>query len=273
MLAPMGEFDTFVMVDWSASSTPKSGKDSIWIAHGHGSGDVQADNVSTRRLAGLRVRSILEDAVRQGERVLVGFDFPYGYPREFSERIAGGGWSGVWDQLAGAIRDDERNRNNRFSVAANLNASLGDGPGPFWGTPDAAVTNALWRTKPPFPCKGLREFRDVERKLAAAQPKSVWQLLGAGCVGSQALLGIPVVRALRRDARLADVSCVWPFEGYDAQVVHAEIWPRVVAVRPGAGEVPDRAQVRTLVEWASSADLDRLLGEAPVSDEGWILGA
>jgi precorrin-8X/cobalt-precorrin-8 methylmutase len=273
MLKLMDAFDGFVMVDWSASARPKPGKDSIWIAHGHGRGDVQTENPRTRAAARLRVRLLLEDAVRRGDRVLVGFDFPSGYPVGFAERIGRAGWSGTWDELSESITDDDRNRNNRFPVASRLNERMGDGPGPFWGTTEAGASPHLRRTKQPFPCKGLPEFRLVERRLAASQPKSVWQLIGAGCVGSQALLGIPVVRALRHDPQLVGASCVWPFEGFEGQIVHAEIWPRVVHVQPEPGEVPDRAQVRTLVEWASRAELDRLLGQAPIDDEGWILGA
>ena len=43
-------FDRFVVVDWSANSTPKRGRDSIWIAvlDGHG---VSVSNPSTRAAA------------------------------------------------------------------------------------------------------------------------------------------------------------------------------------------------------------------------------
>lgn len=64
--------------------------------------------------------------------------------------------------------------------------------------------------------------------------QEVWKLYGAGSVGSQALVGIPVVRRLRYDPRFHAFSRVWPFEtGFTRQptpdggpsIVHAENFP------------------------------------------------
>lgn len=84
-------------------------------------------------------------------------------------------------------------------------------------------------------------------------PQSVWKLLGAGAVGSQALTGIPVVSRLRHDSVLASVSRVWPFEvmvpdfrpGASA-IVHVEIWPSLTEVPETTGEVKDQTQVTRL---------------------------
>jgi precorrin-8X/cobalt-precorrin-8 methylmutase len=117
----------------------------------------------------------------------------------------------------------------------------------------------------------------------------------AGSVGSQALLGIPVVAALREGAALRDVSLVWPFEtGFSLDpvkigtpaIVHAEIWPGIVRVDPGHG-IKDAVQVRSLATHFFDLDVrgelerlfaapDRLASEAlrdVVNEEGWILGA
>ncbi|MCZ7662708.1 MAG: hypothetical protein M5U22_07125 [Thermoleophilia bacterium] len=125
-------------------------------------------------------------------------------------------------------------------------------------------------------------------------PKSPWQLYGAGSVGSQALLGIPRLLALRDDAVLGPLSRVWPFEtaiaGEDLSaprgplIVHAEIYPSFIPPSPFA-EVKDAGQVRALAEHfarlddegqlASLFDLSALPGEdqeAVVRVEGWILG-
>jgi hypothetical protein len=262
-------FDAYLAVDWSASSSPKRGRDSIWLCR-HGS---PPENPSTRREATHRVRELLEQLVADGKRVLVGFDFPYGYPQGFADLVAPGDrppWRRTWDALVRRIRDDERNRNNRFEVAAALNV---DG-GPFWGCPGGQVRDGLtMRRGISFPHSGLQEFRAVERAVPGVQ--SAWKLYGAGSVGSQALLGIPRVAALR-DA-LSRVSAVWPFEPTrDVQVVHVEIWPGLV--EPTARPIRDAGQVEALVGgWARLDEVGRLgaLFEVPSSsstEEGWIFG-
>jgi hypothetical protein len=261
-------FDTYVAVDWSASSRPKYGPDSIWsCVAGH-----EPENHGTRHEATERLRSLLRREASAGRRVLVGFDFPYAYPSGFAP------WRRLWDMLVEAIEDDARNANNRFDVAASLNV----GPGPFWGCPAsrACATLTTKRTVR-FPYQGLAEFREVERRVRGVQ--SVWKLGGAGSVGSQALLGIPRVASLRDDAELSSVSAVWPFEtGFDvpaAQVVHVEIWPGLVERL--SHPVKDAGQVAAVVrhwqeldETGRLAPLFRPAGTPPEleREEGWIFG-
>ena len=289
-------FQTYVAADWSAASTPKRGKDSIWVAVSRGGRDT-VENVATRDAATERARQLLREAVARGERVLVGFDFPYGYPMGVADVVAPGaapGWRRLWDAIAALVRDDARNRSNRFEVAAALNARMGP-PGPFWGCPVGAATEALLPTKGTFPhCGRIEEFRRIERVLHSRRqyPKSVWQLAYSGSVGSQALVGIPRLAALRDDPELAPVSVVWPFEtGFgvaapdDAPlVVHAEIWPAAFAVDRGAHPVADAAQVLAVVRRFAALDEAGELGDlferprrlhdedGASLEEGWILG-
>jgi len=132
--------------------------------------------------------------------------------------------------------EDVHNANNRWEVAATLNLRLGTGPGPFWCVPAAHASASLTRKRNEFPCGGLQEFRLVEQRLRASgrSAQSAWKLFTAGSVGSQALLGIPILESLRSNAALAGVSRVWPFDtGSTATpspergpcLVHAEIWP------------------------------------------------
>jgi hypothetical protein len=288
------------MVDWSAVSRPKTGPDSAWIAAGGRSG-VTLENPATRAEARGRVRELLRAAVADRRRVLVGFDFPYGFPRGLGRALelpSGHTWAWfrVWNELARAVEDDARNRNNRFSVASRLNERLGPGPGPFWMRPETAGTAALALTRPRFPYETsagpLPEFRETELALKARRlhPQSAWKLSGAGSVGSQALLGIPVVHALRFDPGLANISRVWPFEtGFTATaipprgpfVLHAEIWPGVFPLDAREGAIRDAAQVEGLVMRLASLDDEGRLAPvlsppgdaAAASEEGWILGA
>src|SRR5262249_10189998 len=144
---------------WSASARPRLGRDSIWIACSHRSGRKlrvdEPSNPSTRTRATAEVLRRLVELCRRGLRILVGFDFPYGYPRGFARAIRCGGetppWRTVWGEISRRIRDDESNRNNRFEMASDVNRRIGGPPGPFWGCPPRRATPTLRSTKGPFP--------------------------------------------------------------------------------------------------------------------------
>lgn len=304
--------DVAVVVDWSAHSAPKLGKDSIWIAvaHADGAAPPVAVNLPTRAAARHWLSGLL--CAQADRRVLVGWDFPLGYPAGTAQRfgVATAGrpcWRALWDLLVTVINDDDRNRNDRFAAAASLNArasaragaSAGVGPGPFWGCPASAAGALLTPTKPPFPCLGLAEFRAAEQRLRAGGRwvSSTWQLLGIGSVGSQSLLGIPVVASLLEHPELAPRSEVWPFTtgltscpaaGRPDAVVHAEVWPSQIPADPhlGAGDrllVRDEAQVLTLATRLAAASGAGTLGacfdppmetaqrDAVLAEEGWVL--
>lgn len=86
-------FDAYAMVDWSSSSHPTVGNDSIWIASGAWSGRTfiasHPENVSTRREAMDRLRRRIVQWRDDGKRVLVGFDFAFGYPAGFAMDAVG----------------------------------------------------------------------------------------------------------------------------------------------------------------------------------------
>lgn len=292
-------FDEYVMVDWSANSTPKSGTDSIWIAHAERGADTTVSNPRTRFAAYEIVRGLLHHAIGRGARVLVGFDFPYGYPFGLASALGleGEPWRAVWRELARLVVDEPNNRNNRWKVAAELNRRVGGDHGPFWNAPTLAVSADLLRTRGSFPFAAgsvcdLSEYRTVDRQLrdSGRQAHSCWKLFTPGSVGSQALVGIPVLERLRADPDLAAVSTVWPFEtGFTPPagpaIVHAEIWPGAVDVDMALHPIKDAAQVLSLAAFFAGLDDDgtlatlfgepRALGAASacVNEEGWILGA
>jgi precorrin-8X/cobalt-precorrin-8 methylmutase len=288
-------FDAYIFVDWSASSRPKRGRDSIWAADGWfmrsrmESGDVVLANLHTRceaeRWLVRRIRLHRE----AGRRVLVGFDFPFGYPEGSLRRLFPGNgysWRTLWQHLEQAVRDGERNENNRFEVAKAINRLVGERW--YWGCPQKSSHDCLAPTKQG---RGLApEYRLVEMMLRATgrQPFSVWQLLGAGAVGSQALVGLPVCERL---VASVESLAVWPFQtglrcparGDGAGVVLCEIWPGVLEVAGGEHPVRDAAQVLSYVRAAAARDARGELSEwfevpaLPASDrgmvesEGWIL--
>jgi len=290
----MALFDSYLVVDWSAAATPKLGRDSIWSCL-LGPDGTELVNHPTRAV----FESWLTDTLRRlPGRVLAGFDFSFGYPAGFARALGLGGpaWSATWTSLAEAITDDERNRNNRFAVAARWNLGIGDAPGPFWGCPPAAASGSLAVRKPEFPCAGLDEYRNAERAMHAAGHRvfSSWQLLGVGSVGSQSLMGVPLLARLLRSAAFGGRLEVWPFTtglvadptaGRADTIVLAEVWPSWIPVDPGAHAVRDAAQVLGLARRLEHLDQAGELGagfapdvaDAAVADvceeEGWILGA
>ena len=80
----MPEFDAYLMVDWSASSRPVTGADSVWYCllerTGEGLRVMPPKNPATRSRAMAEINDILRGLARRQRMVLVGFDFPYGYP-------------------------------------------------------------------------------------------------------------------------------------------------------------------------------------------------
>ena len=78
--------------------------------------EAKTANHPTRRTAEAWLLDQLVQAVAAHERVLLGFDFPYGYPAGFARALDVTGWSGVWEYLDQQIHDDAKNRNNRFDV-------------------------------------------------------------------------------------------------------------------------------------------------------------
>lgn len=266
----MSGFDTVAVVDWSAASAlspARPSADAIWI------GIAGRDSTYHRSRAGAEtaLHSLIAQERAAGRRLLIGFDFPMGYPTGFAARLTGQADArAVWHWLAGRITDAPDNRNNRFQVAAAINRQMG-GAGPFWGRPATPDLPGLTTGKAvDYPTLGLPERRAVERLVPRAQP--VWKLYTTGAVGSQALMGLPMIHRL---AALPGVA-VWPFDALTgAGVVLAEVYPSLLAraVAADAARVRDEAQVRLLARALARVALAPLLTVPDIArEEGWILG-
>ncbi|MEM7745389.1 MAG: precorrin-8X methylmutase [Pseudomonadota bacterium] len=280
-------FDRYVMVDWSAASKPTTGKDSIWIGARDGT-RTEVENIPTRFRARARLHSLAADAIRAQKRLLIGVDFPFGYPAGVARRVTGHADAlALWRWIAARLRDGPDNANNRYELAAEINR-LYAGTGPFWGRP------STWNFPEVPTTAKAREGRDhpPEHRLAdqtAKGAKTVWQLAYAGSVGSQILTGLPALLALRDDPELAPHTRIWPFETGlttpDAPVVIAEIYPSLIPPDPSE-TIKDAGQVRAVCDWLAGLDRDALLAplfagppEATPSqrrliatEEAWILG-
>lgn len=274
----MSGFDTIAIVDWSAGKRApvRPSKDAIWIGITRQGADQEPVYCRSRIEAEAWLGAFIDKEAQAGRRTLIGFDFPFGYPRGFVLHVTGSDDPlAFWDWLDARITDTEAGENNRFDVASEINR-LFDGRGPFWGKPNETDWPDVPYRKADIPFDVCAESRACD--LAAKAASSCFQLFFNPTVGSQALMGLPMLARLRRRAGVA----VWPFQQwFNAQTVLVEIWPGLIepAVKEGANdEIRDRAQVRLLaraVAGLTPEALDAMLSDVgpEAAEEAWILGA
>ncbi|THH34376.1 molybdopterin molybdenumtransferase MoeA [Aliishimia ponticola] len=273
----MRRFDTVIVVDWSGGNDTGAAprKDAIWVCAAQSGQAEDPVYLRNRQDAETWLSGRIAQERQKGHRVLVGFDFAFAYPSGFAEALLGSDDPvnplDVWAHLADAIADMPE-RNNRFDLAGDINRGLGQGKGPFWGNALQRDIVGLPRTKQdyanPFP----------ERRTCEARAKgsfTCWQLAGAGAVGSQTLMGLPVLHRLRERFGM-DVT-VWPFEPLGGPVAFVEIWPSLVLGSAPDGEIRDAWQVREMAIRISALSAEALRQittiESPEARrEGWIFG-
>lgn len=286
-------FSAYVIASWSASTKPSPGAGGVWI--GVMKRDVrfrlafESFNLPTRAEGEKKLAALLDDFKKRGEKALVGFAFPLGFPRGFAEGLKLPGdepWLAVWNQIDKMVKDKPDNTSNRSGVASEINRRLTGGPFPFWGCPprDALTTLQPKRGRDHGP-GDLPELRHTD---ATTDAPPIWKLFYAGSVGGQAILGIPVAKRLRQ----ARAAKAWPFEtgwrepdldGVD--VVIAEV--QLLDAQPLPGEAKELAPIRATAENLAKLDEAGKLGvlfAAPKDtapelvavverEEGWMLGA
>jgi hypothetical protein len=138
--------------------------------------------------------------------VAIGLDFAFSFPRWWCER---NGWQTAREAwtAAGALGED-------WLAACET---------PFWGRP--GVTN---------PHAPSEAYRRTDREMPVGSPKSVFQIGGAGAVGTGSIRGMPHL------LKLADAGfSVWPFDVPTRRVV-VEIYPRVLTGPVNKGRWSDR---------------------------------
>ena len=271
----MTPYDSVAIVDWSGGNdsglTPR--RDAIWLGLVRDGGEDPPRYLRNRLEAEAALNDLIETELIAGRRLMIGFDFPFGYPAGFAKALTGTACPfAVWEWLEARISDSPKT-NNRFEVAGEVNRMFG-GHGPFWGNarpkqdvPGLPRTKAAYEN--PFP-----DRRKVET--LAKGSFTCWQLAGAGAVGSQVLMGLPVLERLRR--RFAGKVAVWPFEPMQAPVAFVEIWPGLIepAVKriEARGGIRDAHQVRLLARALHRLPTDdmRAMLEVKAPEEGWIMG-
>lgn len=295
-------FDRYLIVDWSASKTPKTGSDSIWLGYSdHERSSKLApeyeNNPPTRAKAIAWVKKICLDAISENKKLFIGFDFGFGYPRGAAERMTGvASWRSVWRFMASRFEEKQAAAENRFQIAHDINRDCFGGVSQFWRCPNAMNDELPYLS---FDKAGRGELCVPERRhceTSIPRAKSNWELLNPGSVGSQTLLGMACLGRLVEEPELAEKISVWPFDtAFDKepfkQITLAEVYPSAFTLaypyEKGSKTNPlDFAQVKTLANGFAALDredkfktflekpetLDGSALDAVLNEEGWIIG-
>ena len=181
-----------VAIDWSGAA--RGARQAIWRAVVRDGSLVELANGLNRD----EVIAWLIDQVKEEPNLVAGLDFAFSFPEWFCREHNATDGSAVW-RLA----------------AQQGEHWLAECPEPFWGLPgfrrpDLGARSHFRRTE--------QEIRDAGHGL----PKSVFQIGGAGAVGTGSIRGMPHLTRLR-DAGFS----IWPFTDLGKPLI-VEIYPRVL---------------------------------------------
>ena len=177
-----------IAIDWSGAQEPNK---NIWAAVAVGP-----------RLEALQMKKSREDAIdwlieqlKQQPNTIAGLDFAFSMPAWFVREYGCENAIKFW-----AVVEKEGEKWLKFCR------------NPFWGKEG---------TKMPRDCE---LFRETEKAVRKANPKSTFQIRGGGQVGMSSIRGMPFLTQLRREG-----IAVWPFDelkrGRPAVV---DIYPRLL---------------------------------------------
>lgn len=194
----------FIGVDWSGAV--KGARRKIWLA------EVDAVDGRVVRLEAGRSRArvadhLLEEASKNPD-IIVGFDFAFSLPSWFLEERQLADAPALWALVA---TEGER--------------WLAECRPPFWGRPN---------TRRPELHDHLRRTDREVPAVGGIRPKSVFQIGGAGAVGTGSLRGMPILLRLRQEG-----FAVWPFESARLPLV-VEIYPRLLTGAVDKGNLDRR---------------------------------
>lgn len=281
-------FDRVIVADWSASSSigpKKPSPDRCWIAwadaHDTPNRRPAPEYFRTRHDCEVRLASL---SLEHPGSVLLAFDFAIGYPLSDEGTPVLPTGRGLLARVHEMVQDEPDATNNRFEVAAALNSDIRahthQEHAPFWGHPPGRAYPGLPFRKPAPDSHACREFRTVESILRSGGQlvQSPWKLAGAAAVGSQSLLGLPMLHRLLQAA--GSRAVLWPFENVntdstDHAIVIAECWPSIADANAVEHPIKDARQVVAMRDFLLRAQsLAELLhvSHPAARTEGWILG-
>ncbi len=190
-----------VAVDWSGRVDVAGQRRHIWAgvwtASSVAGGGFSLESGRTRE----ELIGWLVEMARETPRMVVGFDFSFSYPAWFLEELGIASAPEFWRSVADG-------QGERW-----LHRECEDGR--FWGKPKKKPAEfcgehahrMLRRVETSLKVRALIADPVQAAKVAGIAPKSVFQIGGAGAVGTASLRGIPYLLKLR-EAGFA----VWPFD-------------------------------------------------------------
>jgi len=200
-------FERVVAVDWSGDQGPGQRKKiwaGVWTASDPflKTGKVTLENGRTR----VELMEWLVEMARETPRMVVGFDFSFGFPAWFMRELGIRSAPEFWRVLADGQGEKWLHKDcadGRFWGRAG-SARHGKKPAEFCGE---HAHRMLRRAETVL--KVRAEITDplAAAKIAGIAPKSVFQIGGAGAVGTASLRGMPGLIVLR-DAGFR----IWPFD-------------------------------------------------------------
>jgi hypothetical protein len=194
-----------VAIDWSGAKL-RAGK-KIWLAE-------LTNGQPTNLITGRNRAEILEYLVshyNSSTETVIGIDFAFSFPSWFVEKIECCCARDVWRK---AVELGEQ--------------WLQECSEPFWGRPG--------KKNPGFPAQHQFRHTDRESKIAGASPKSIFQIGGAGAVGTGSIRGMWLLD------RLSSVGfSVWPFDSPRKPLV-LEIWPRALTGKVNKSNGEERSR-------------------------------
>ena len=151
------------------------------------------------------IRSLLHECVGSRSRVLVCFDFAYGYPVDFAAALESATgksdlpWRLVWQYLSETVKDDigtlpdrqPSNRSNQFETANLINSALStsrETAGPFWCSAAEAAYLHIPQRQPEQPFVSAQGYLIKPLRLTDKRAKSgtPFRLFGTVSVGGRA---------------------------------------------------------------------------------------
>jgi hypothetical protein len=176
-----------VAVDWSGRTS--GAQETIWIAAAR---DGELEFLENGRSRESTVDWVI-DAARSDPNLVAGFDFCFSFPRWYCERRGWRDGPQVWRGVSGAAGE----------------ALLACEASPFWGR------------STPRPAFDPDEPQLRVTEAGSLRGKSIFQIGGAGAVGTGSLRGMPLLLRLRG----AGFS-IWPFDCPAVTPAVVELYPR-----------------------------------------------
>lgn len=166
-------------VDWSGDKKNSGQRNRIWVAIAQSGSLIRLENGLTRD----EVIALLEKEVGSGGPLVIGLDFAFSFPEWYLTRFTLGSVHELWCRAA--------NHGDEW---------LAGKPFPFWGGKGHKKPEALKSNRE-------LEFRQTDKDHSDSRPKSVFQLLGNGAVGTGTIRGMLALIRLQKAG-----AAIWPFD-------------------------------------------------------------